>query len=295
MSKHYHPFHLVDPSPWPYVGSFGALGMTTGGVMYMHSYLYGDLLLLLSNITYNSDVAEALHLGFQDPAIMEEIVNFHHYVMVYLTFILFAVAYILVETLRTYNKSNKYIAHKYLIHGTWLEIIWTITPAFILILIAFPSFKLIYLIDEVIDAAITIKVVGHQWYWSYEYSDYADQDGTTIEFDSYMIPESDLEAGDLRLLEVDNQLVVPTNTHVRCILTAADVIHCWAVPSLGVKLDCIPGRLNQTSFLANREGAFYGQCSEICGANHAFMPIVVKAVNLDEYCNHIETLLSEDR
>ena len=255
--------------------------LTTGGVMYMHSYLYGDLLLLLSNITYNSDVAEALHLGFQDPAIMEEIVNFHHYVMVYLTFILFAVAYILVETLRTYNKSNKYIAHKYLIHGTWLEIIWTITPAFILILIAFPSFKLIYLIDEVIDAAITIKVVGHQWYWSYEYSDYADQDGTTIEFDSYMIPESDLEAGDLRLLEVDNQLVVPTNTHVRCILTAADVIHCWAVPSLGVKLDCIPGRLNQTSFLANREGAFYGQCSEICGANHAFMPIVVKAVNLD--------------
>ena len=144
---------------------------------------------------YNLDVAEAWQLGFQDPAspIMEEIVNFHHYVMVYLTFILFAVAYILAETLRTYNKSNRYIAHKYLIHGTWLEIIWTITPAFILILIAFPSFKLIYLIDEVIDAAITIKVVGHQWYWSYEYSDYADQDGTTIEFDSYMIRESDLD------------------------------------------------------------------------------------------------------
>lgn len=252
--------------------------------------------ILIMNI-YNLDIAEAWQIGFQDPAspIMEEIVNFHHYVMVYLTFILFGVAYILVETLRAYSKKNRYIAHKYLIHGTWLEIIWTITPAFILILIAFPSFKLIYLIDEVIDAAITIKVVGHQWYWSYEYSDYADQDGTTIEFDSYMIPESDLEAGDLRLLEVDNQLVVPTNTHVRCILTAADVIHCWAVPSLGVKLDCIPGRLNQTSFLANREGAFYGQCSEICGANHAFMPIVVKAVNLDEYCNHIETLLSEDR
>ena len=272
-----------------------AVQIATGIFLAMHYCAHVDL---LNMNWYNLDVAETTQLTFEDPTsqqAMEEIVSFHHYVMVYLTFILFAVAYILAETLRTYNKSNRYIAHKYLIHGTWLEIIWTITPAFILILIAFPSFKLIYLIDEVIDAAITIKVVGHQWYWSYEYSDYADQDGTTIEFDSYMIPESDLEAGDLRLLEVDNQLVVPTNTHVRCILTAADVIHCWAVPSLGVKLDCIPGRLNQTSFLANREGAFYGQCSEICGANHAFMPIVVKAVNLDEYCNHIETLLSEDR
>ena len=108
-----------------------------------------------------------------------------------------------------------------------------------------------------------------------------------------MIPESDLELGDLRLLEVDNQVVVPTNTHIRCILTAADVIHSWAIPSLGVKLDCIPGRLNQTSFLANREGTFYGQCSEICGANHAFMPIVVKAVNLDQYCLHIQELLED--
>lgn len=165
----------------------------------------------------------------------------------------------MIESIREYVKTNKVIAHKYLIHGTTLEIIWTITPAFILVAIAYPSFKLIYLIDEVIDAGITIKVVGHQWYWSYEYSDYADQDGVSIEFDSYMIPESDLEAGDLRLLEVDNQLVVPTNTHVRVILASADVIHCWAVPSLGVKLDCIPGRLNQTGFLANREGVFYGK------------------------------------
>jgi len=199
------------------------------------------------------------------------------------------------ESVREYSKSKKLIGHKYLIHGTWIEIIWTITPAFILILIAYPSFKLIYLIDEVIDAGITVKVVGHQWYWSYEYSDYADQDGASIEFDSYMVPESDLEEGDLRLLEVDNQLVVPTNTHVRVIISSADVIHCWAIPSLGVKLDAMPGRLNQTGFLANREGTFYGQCSEICGANHAFMPIVVKAVNIDEYCNVIEELLEEAR
>ena len=244
---------------------------------------------------YTFDVAEAWQLGFQDPAspVMTEIINFHHYVMIYLSFILVAVGYLLFEILREFSKSKRFISHKYMIHGTWLEIIWTITPAIILILIAFPSFKLIYLIDEVIDAAITIKVIGHQWYWSYEYSDYADQEGKNIQFDSYMIPESDLEVGDLRLLEVDNQVVVPTNTHVRCILTAADVIHCWAIPSLGVKLDCIPGRLNQTSFLANREGTFYGQCSEICGANHAFMPIVVKAVNLDEYCVHIQELLED--
>jgi cytochrome c oxidase subunit 2 len=249
------------------------------------------------NWGYHLDIAEAWQLGFQDPAspVMEEIINFHHTVMTYLTFILVGVLWIIIETIRSYAKTNKFIAHKYLIHGTLLEIVWTITPAIILILIAFPSFKLIYLIDEVIDAAITVKVVGHQWYWSYEYSDYADQDGTSIEFDSFMIPESDLETGDLRLLEVDNQLVVPTNTHVRCILTSADVIHSWAIPSLGVKLDCIPGRLNQASFLAYREGTFYGQCSEICGANHSFMPIVVKAVNLDEYCVHIENLLEEAR
>ena len=246
---------------------------------------------------FKFDAAEPLQLGFQEPAspVMEEIINFHNEVMIYLTFIMIGVFWIMFESVREYSKSKKLIGHKYLIHGTTIEIIWTITPALILVLIAYPSFKLIYLIDEVIDAGITIKVVGHQWYWSYEYSDYADQDGASIEFDSYMIPESDLEEGDLRLLEVDNQLVVPTNTHVRVIISSADVIHCWAIPSLGVKLDAIPGRLNQTGFLANREGTFYGQCSEICGANHAFMPIVVKAVNIDEYCNVIEELLEEAR
>ena len=243
------------------------------------------------------DAAEAWQLGFQDPAspVMDEIVKFHHTVMIYLSFVITSVLWIIIELIRNFTRDKRLISHKYLIHGTTLEIIWTITPAIILVLIAFPSFKLIYLIDEVIDAAITIKVVGHQWYWSYEYSDYADQDGVSIEFDSYMIPESDLETGDLRLLEVDNQLVVPTHTHIRVILTAADVIHSWAIPSLGVKLDCIPGRLNQSGFLVNREGVFYGQCSEICGANHAFMPIVINAVTLDEYCNYIETLLDEAR
>jgi len=243
------------------------------------------------------DVAENFQLGFQDPAspIMSELILFHHYVNTYLAFIITAVSYVLARLLMRYSKTTRVISHKHLIHGTTLELIWTITPAIILLAIAFPSFKLLYLMDEVIDPAITIKAIGHQWYRSYEYSDYADQDGTSINFDSYMIPTSDLEPGQFRLLEVDNRVIVPVNTHVRVILSSADVIHCWAIPSLGVKTDCMPGRLNQTSFLANRVGTFYGQCSEICGANHAFMPIVVEAVNLPAYCSYIESILSEAR
>jgi len=210
-----------------------------------------------------------------------------------MSFILLSVLWIGFQLITSFAKTNRFISHKHLVHGTLIEFIWTITPAGILVALAFPSFKLLYLIDEVIDPAITIKAIGHQWYWSYEYSDYATQDAAGIAFDSYMIPDSALELGDLRLLEVDNRVVVPVNTHVRVVITAADVLHCWAVPSLGVKLDAIPGRLNQTSFLAWREGVFYGQCSEICGANHAMMPIVVQAVKLEDYCSHIDSLISE--
>ncbi len=243
------------------------------------------------------DVAEAYQVGFNDSAspVMEGIIDFHNYVMIYIVFIMISTLWVLSSTLVEYNKHTRVISHKYLTHGTTIEIIWTITPAIILVFIAFPSFKLIYLMDEVVDPAITLKVIGHQWYWSYEYSDYADQDGTTINFDSYMIPTADLELGQFRLLEVDEKVVVPANTHVRVIITSADVIHSWAVPSLGVKLDAVPGRLNQTGFLANRNGIFYGQCSEICGANHAFMPIVVEAVNLDEYCLYINERLASSK
>lgn len=236
-------------------------------------------------------------LGFQDAAspIMEEIISFHHYVMVYLCFIITGVLWMMIRILTYFAQSNRYISHKYLIHGTIIEIVWTITPAIILLSIAVPSFKLLYLMDEVIDPQITIKVIGRQWYWTYEYSDYANQDGSSIVFDSIMVPEDELELGDFRTLEVNNELVVPVDTHVRVVVTSSDVIHSWAVPSLGVKLDAIPGRLNQTSFLANREGVFYGQCSEICGINHAFMPIVVKAVNITDYCAYIDNLLAEAR
>lgn len=243
------------------------------------------------------DIAENFQLGFQDAAtpVMEEIINFHNYVMIYITFIVILVFWVLGSVMINFANTKRIISHKFLIHGTLIELIWTITPALILVAIAFPSFKLIYLIDEVIDPAITVKAIGHQWYWSYEYSDYADQDGKSITFDSYMIPTADLAEGDFRLLEVDNRVIVPVDTHVRVIVTSADVIHSWAVPSLGIKIDAIPGRLNHTSFLATREGVFYGHCNEICGVNHAFMPIVVQVVKLPAYCTYVDNLLNEAR
>ena len=172
-------------------------------------------------------------------------------------------------------------------HGETIEIVWTVTPALILMLIGVPSFTLLYSMDEVIDPAITVKAIGHQWYWTYEYSDYASADGESIVFDSYMIPEDDLEPGGLRLLEVDNRVVLPVNTHVRLIVSGADVIHSWTIPSFGIKVDALPGRLNQLSLYVKREGVFYGQCSEICGVNHGFMPIVVEVVSMDKYLSWV--------
>ena len=137
---------------------------------------------------------------------------------------------------------------------------WTVTPSLILMVIAVPSFALLYSMDEIVNPSITLKAIGHQWYWTYELSDYSTADDASIVFDSYMIPEDDLTLGQLRLLEVDNRVVLPVHTHVRVIVTAADVLHSWAVPSLGVKCDAVPGRLNQTSFFLQREGVFYGQC-----------------------------------
>jgi len=158
-------------------------------------------------------------------------------------------------------------------------------------IIAIPSFALLYSMDEIVDPAITIKAIGHQWYWTYEYSDYSKQDNESIVYDSYMIAEDDLEPGQLRLLEVDNRVVLPVNTHIRVIITGADVLHSWAVPSLGVKTDAVPGRLNQANIFLQREGVFYGQCSELCGTNHGFMPIVVEGVSLDDYITWVSNKL----
>jgi cytochrome c oxidase subunit 2 len=172
-------------------------------------------------------------------------------------------------------------------HHTPIEIAWTVTPALILMFIAVPSFALLYSIEEFIEPSLTVKCTGHQWYWCYEYSNCKNNELSRIldgyKFESYMVPTEDLSKGHLRLLEVDNRLALPINTHVQITVTAADVLHCWAVPALGIKVDACPGRLNQTSIFIKRPGTFYGQCSEICGVNHGFMPIVVRSENLDTY------------
>jgi len=238
-----------------------------------------------------NDVAEPWQLGFQDSAApgFTGLVTLHNTVGFYLVVICFSVFWVLFSIIYNYNYSKYPIAHKYLTHGTVIELIWTITPALILIAIAFPSFRLLYLMDEVISPTLTIKVVGHQWYWSYEYSDFITDSGQSIDFDSYMIPESDLETGQFRLLDVDNKLIIPVDCHIRLIVTGSDVLHSYAVPSLGLKLDAVPGRLNQVSFLAERAGTFYGQCSEICGVWHGFMPIVVEAVSSPDFLVWIDS------
>ncbi len=240
---------------------------------------------LQNNISNNCDTPSPWGLYFQDSATpqMEGLVELHDNIMFYLVIILFGVGWIMISIIKNYTSTVSPISHKYLNHGTLIELIWTITPALILILIAFPSFKLLYLMDEVSDPAMSVLAEGHQWYWSYQYPDFLNSENDFIEFDSYLVPESDLEDGALRMLEVDNRVIIPELTHVRFIVTAADVIHSLGVPSLGIKVDAYPGRLNQASILVNREGVFYGQCSEICGLLHSSMPIVVESVSIEKF------------
>lgn len=242
------------------------------------------ILFIISGQNVYADAAVNWQLDFQDPAtpVAESIVDLHHRIMFYLILIGVFVGWMLLRTIYHF-RSEKNAVPSTLSHASTLEVIWTVTPSFILLFIALPSFDMLYAMDEVIDPALTVKVIGHQWYWSYEYSDYSSDDQDSISFDSYMIPEEDLEDGQFRLLEVDERVVIPANTHVRFIVTSADVIHSWAVPSLGIKMDALPGRLNQASTFVHREGVYYGQCSEICGVNHGFMPIAVEAVSLEDY------------
>jgi len=239
----------------------------------------------LNNWKANCDTASPWGLYFQDSATpqMEGLVELHDNIMFYLVIILFAVGWIMLSTINSYINTKSPISHKYLNHGTLIELIWTITPALILILIAFPSFKLLYLMDEVSDPAMSVLAEGHQWYWSYQYPDFLTSDNEFIEFDSYLVPESDLEYGSLRMLEVDNRVIIPELTHVRFVVTAADVIHSFGCPALGIKCDAYPGRLNQASVLINREGVFYGQCSEICGILHSSMPIAIESVSIEKF------------
>nr|WNH22456.1 cytochrome c oxidase subunit II [Citharichthys spilopterus]WNH37980.1 cytochrome c oxidase subunit II [Paralichthyidae sp.] len=229
-------------------------------------------------------MAHPSQLGLQDAAspLMEELLHFHDHALMIVILISTMVLYILVAMV------TAKVTDKYILDSQEIEIVWTILPAIVLVLIALPSLRLLYLMDEVNNPHLTVKAIGHQWYWTYEYTDYH-----TISFDAYMIPTQDLTPGQFRLLETDHRMVVPAASPVRVLVSAEDVLHSWALPALGVKVDAVPGRLNQAMFVASRPGVFYGQCSEICGANHSFMPIVVEAVPL-EYFEDWSTMMAED-
>ena len=220
-------------------------------------------------------------LGLQNRAspLIEQLNFFHDHTLLILLIITILVGYILSSLL--FNT----FTNRYLLSGQTIEVIWTILPAIVLIFIAIPSLRLLYLLDEVNDPALTLKTIGHQWYWRYEYSDFSN-----LEFDSYIIPTTDLENSGFRLLDVDNRVILPINTQIRILVTAADVLHSWTIPALGVKIDGTPGRLNQTNFLINRPGLFFGQCSEICGANHSFIPIVIERTLTNFFINWISNL-----
>nr|YP_007374666.1 cytochrome c oxidase subunit II [Urochela quadrinotata]AFI54775.1 cytochrome c oxidase subunit II [Urochela quadrinotata] len=221
------------------------------------------------------------NLSFQDAnsSLMEQLIFFHDHTLMILSMITVMVSYIMINIM-----TNKLI-NRYLLEGQTIELIWTLLPAVTLIFIALPSLRLLYMMDEMNNPMLTIKVVGHQWYWTYEYSDFKN-----IEFESYMKPTLDLNNNNFRLLEVDNNTVIPMNLNTRIIITAADVIHSWAIPPMGVKVDAVPGRLNQTMINISRPGMMYGQCSEICGANHSFMPITIESTNMINFINWIKNM-----
>nr|YP_007025101.1 cytochrome c oxidase subunit II [Gorpis annulatus]AEI53344.1 cytochrome c oxidase subunit II [Gorpis annulatus] len=204
--------------------------------------------------------------------LMEQLTFFHDHTMMILIMITIMVMYFML------NMFNNKLINRYMLNGQTIELVWTILPALTLLFIALPSLRILYLMDEINNPLMTIKAIGHQWYWSYEYSDF-----NKIEFDSYMKPSNMLENNEFRLLEVDNRIVLPINSQIRILVTASDVIHSWTIPALGVKIDATPGRLNQGSFTINRPTLMFGQCSEICGANHSFMPIVIEAVNMSHF------------
>nr|ABB01985.1 cytochrome oxidase subunit II [Maoricicada mangu celer] len=211
------------------------------------------------------------YMNMQDAVspLMEQLMFFHDHVLVILIMITIIVAYMMLMLML----NN--IINRLLLEGQLIEFIWTLLPAMTLIFIALPSLRLLYMLDEINNPLLTLKVIGHQWYWSYEYSDFFD-----VEFDSYMKSMIDMSKNEFRLLDVDNRVILPFNIQIRLLISSFDVIHSWAMPSMSLKVDAVPGRLNQMGMLISRPGISYGQCSEICGANHSFMPIVIESISM---------------
>uniref|UniRef100_W8DND6 Cytochrome c oxidase subunit 2 n=1 Tax=Amphiascoides atopus TaxID=1352461 RepID=W8DND6_9MAXI len=224
-------------------------------------------------------------VGFQDAAspVMEEFLFFHDFALVVLAFILGLVGYMMMVGI-----VNRSVVTG-LLEGQTLEALWTALPALVLVQLAVPSLLLLYSLDEAADSQVTLKAVGHQWYWSYEYADFSSVDGNLVEFDAYML--ADGPSSSYRLLDTDNRTTLPWGCGIRVLVSSADVLHAWTVPSLGVKVDACPGRLNQVSFSSHRPGVFYGQCSEICGANHSFMPICVELVTGGDFLSWVDSML----
>ncbi len=230
-------------------------------------------------------------LGFQEAAspIQEGIHAFHNLLLVIITLITIFVTVLLAVCIVRFNRRSNANPSR-TTHNTMLEVAWTVLPVIILVIIAIPSFRLLYEQLEAPEPELTIKTTGHQWYWSYEYPDYEG-----VAFDSFMLRDDELEPGQPRLLATDTEVIVPVDTNVKVLVTASDVIHAWKIPAFGSMVDAVPGRINETWFRATREGVFYGQCSELCGRDHAYMPITVRVVSQDEFDVWIEEQVAAAR
>lgn len=235
-----------------------------------------------------SDAPERWQTNFQEEAtpIQAGIIDFHEKALYWLIIILVMVTYLVLRMIPTRKRARTIEWIRMRKHSSILEIIWTITPGLILVIIAIPSLKLLYSLDEVLHPNITVKAIGHQWYWSYEINDI---EGISVNFDSYTIDSSESTPETLRLLDVDSPLLLPILVPIRLLVSATDVIHSFFVPSLGIKIDAIPGRLNHFSLYLLRPGTFYGQCAELCGSGHHNMSIVIQGVDLSEYLTWLTT------
>jgi cytochrome c oxidase subunit 2 len=232
-----------------------------------------------------ADLPKAWETGFQASAspVMDRIEDFHNLLLIIITAIsVFVLALLVIIVVRFNAKSNPVPSKT--THNTFIEIAWTVLPILVLLTIAIPSFKLLYYEDKAVNPDMTLKVIGHQWYWSYAYPDKGN-----FQYDSIIVPDKDLKPGQPRLLTVDNAAVVPVNAVVRVLLAGDDVIHSWSVPAFGVKTDVVPGRLNETWFKAERVGTYYGQCDQLCGQNHGFMPIEVRVVSQEDFDKWVAT------
>jgi cytochrome c oxidase subunit 2 len=251
--------------------------------MVMRNFIILILNLLLFNVAL-ADYPNPWQTAFQQPAspVMERLKSLDDIVSIVIYIIVALVLVLLTYVCIRFSKKRNPIPSSNS-HNVLLEVVWSIIPLLVIVALAIPSFRTLHYIEKVQDYELTLKVVGHQWYWEYQYPD-----NGGFSYDSYMIDDAHLQPGQIRLLEVDNRVVLPVNTKIRVIVTSYDVIHSWAIPSLGIKTDAVPGRTNETWLSINKPGVYYGQCSELCGVGHGFMPIAIQAVSKEDFAAWVE-------